>query len=159
MTKSVLALFLALLILFATACSSSTMITSSPTNTRLFINGQAVGETPYRLRDSKIVFSETEIRLERNGYETIYATIAKDSQPKAGPIIGGFFLVIPWLWALGYAPNYHYVLNRTQPQEGIINPEFHMTKAERLMQLKVLYDEGILTLEEFEREKKRILEE
>lgn len=135
------------------------MITSTPDGAQLYVDGTYVGTTPHLLRDSKVAFSSTHLRLERNGYESLYTTITKDSNPQAGPIIGGFFFVFPWLWALGYDDNHHFTLVRAPLTDPGMMIEQTTSKAQRLMHLKVLLDEGILTQEEFDREKRKILDE
>jgi len=69
MNKStkVISFSLAVIIFFA-SCSSSTMIVSNPSNAKLYVDGEMVGQTPYRHTDSKIVGSTTDIRIEKEGY-------------------------------------------------------------------------------------------
>ncbi|MCH2199169.1 MAG: PEGA domain-containing protein [Flavobacteriales bacterium] len=144
------------------SCSSKTMITSSPSGAKLYLDGNMVGKTPYKHRDAKASFSNTLIRMEMLGYETLNAEIVKDDDVHVGAVIGGFFFLIPWIWALEYDSNYHYQLQPVSPD----HPEWELqqanrpkSKVERLIELKALLDQGILTQEEFEKEKKKILEE
>lgn len=161
-----------------TSCASSTLITSDPPGASLYLDGASVGATPYKHKDSKPIFSCTSVRLEKDGHETVYTEICKEDEPKVGPIVGGFFLVIPWLWALGYRNTYNYYLEPTEKVQKIekdlpkastkdkkVNTNGKedtgekKSKAERLRELKELLDEGILTVDEFEREKQKILDE
>lgn len=146
-----------LLVVLAASCASSTIISSTPKGAKLFIDGQAVGSTPHRHRDSKVSLSTTNYRIEAPGYRTLQGSINKDGQVHVGAAVGGFFLFIPWLWVMRYHDNYHFELER----DGEV-PEavpLMSTKAQRLLELKALLDAGVLTQEEFDREKKKILDE
>ena len=92
---------LALLILF-TSCASSTIITTVPGDAKVYINGEYVGQTPYKHKDSKIVGSSNTIRVEKEGYETYNDTFSKDEKLAVGPLIGGVFLLVPFLWIMKY---------------------------------------------------------
>jgi hypothetical protein len=153
---------LALSILFA-SCSSSTMIQSNPSKAKLFLDGEYVGETPYLHRDSKIVGSSMVVKLEKDGCKPLVSTITKDEEVDVGAIIGGLFVAIPFLWTMKYKPVHNYELtpitnlneinSDTQPIQS--SPK---SKATRLRELKQLLDEKIITQEEFEKEKSKILE-
>ncbi|MEO9479117.1 MAG: PEGA domain-containing protein [Maribacter dokdonensis] len=90
------------LILLTTSCASSTMITTVPGNAKIYINGEYVGQTPYKHKDSKIVGSSNTIRVEKEGYETYNDTFSKDEKVAVGPLIGGIFLLVPFLWIMKY---------------------------------------------------------
>jgi len=96
--------------LFLASCSASTMIQSEPAGATVYVDGMKVGKTPYRLSDSKIVMSETFVKLEKAGYSTLETTITKDETVAIGPAIGGFFVLIPWLWVMKYDPVHNYTL-------------------------------------------------
>lgn len=89
------------IILFA-SCASSTMITTVPGDAKIYINGEYVGQTPYKHKDSKIVGSSNTIRVEKEGYETYNDTFSKDEKVAVGPLIGGIFLLVPFLWIMKY---------------------------------------------------------
>lgn len=137
-----------------------------------------MGTTPVSYTDTKIVGTCTSVRIEKEGYETLRTNLCRNEEVDVGAIIGGFFAFIPWLWVMKYHPQHHYELKPVQeflppsddyfyevPNEVI--QEFEQpqpvqpmrTKAERLRELKELLDEGILNQEEFEMEKKKILDE
>jgi hypothetical protein len=154
---------------FFTSCVSSTVIRSKPLGADVYIDGVRVGKTPYQHQDSKIVGSRIDIELKKEGYETLNTYIYKDEEPNVGAIVGGFFFLFPFLWTMQYYPSHNYELVPTQdieqsnenviqnnsvPQKTTIS-----SKADRIRELKKLVDEGLLTIEEFEKEKKKILEE
>ncbi|HLT94539.1 MAG TPA: PEGA domain-containing protein [Membranihabitans sp.] len=158
------ALFMASLILFS-SCASTTIIQSTPNGARLYLNGEPVGNTPYTHKDTKIVGSTNSIRLEKEGYETLNTSFARNEEADVGAIIGGIFFLVPFLWTMKYKPVHHYEMvpldpNRpNQVNENIPNDNVTGSKAERLRELKGLLDDKIITEEEFEKEKQKILNE
>ena len=157
-----ISLFLALSILFA-SCSSTTMIQSSPSKAKVYLDGAFVGETPYLHRDSKIVGSSMVVKIEKEGFNSLVTTITKDEEPNVGAIIGGFFTLIPFLWTMQYQHVHNYILKPNTVEEEI-KPEIQKkqtntkSKADRLRELKKLLDEKIITVDEFEKEKAKILD-
>ena len=165
LSKSI-SVVLSALVLFA-SCTSTTMIHSIPPNAKLYIDGEYKGETSYKHKDTKIVFSTTDVKLTKEGYEDYHASFSKDEEVDIGAIVVGFLFLYPiWLWALKYDPSRTYELEPINPQQSSnsvtqtikINHTVN-SKADSLRELKKLLDEGILTQEEYEKEKKKILEQ
>jgi hypothetical protein len=157
------ALMLAGVILFS-SCASTTMIQSVPDNATVYINGERVGETPYQHTDEEIILSKTEVKLEKEGYNTFYGSFSRDEEVDPAPVIGGFFVCpVFFLWAMKYKPVHTFEMvplaaadeNYVETEQGSMNE----MKAEKLRQIKSLMDEGVLTPEEYESEKAKILEE
>ncbi len=145
-------------------CASTTMIQSVPDNAKLFINGEPVGETPYKYTDEDIIFNSVDVRLEKDGYEPFYGSFSRDEEVDAAPLIGGFCLCpIFFLWAMKYKPVHTFeMVPLTNTNDNYVVPvqsSMSDQKAEKLRQIKSLLDEGVLTPEEYEREKAKILEE
>jgi hypothetical protein len=154
-------LFLALSILLA-SCSSTTLIQSTPTQAKVYLNSELVGETPYRHTDSKIVGSSMVVKLEKEGYKPFVTTITKDEQVDVGAIIGGLFVLVPFLWTMKYQPTHSYEL-QLLTGENDIKPEVQpiqnsKSKVDKLRELKQLLDEKIITADEFEKEKTKVLD-
>jgi len=84
------------------SCASSTIIDSIPSNANLYVNGKLVGNTPYKHKDTKIVGSSNTVRLEKEGYRTYTTSFAKNEKIAIGPLFGGMFLLIPYLWIMKY---------------------------------------------------------
>jgi hypothetical protein len=159
--------------MFLASCSSSTMIVSNPPDAKLYLDGEFVGKTPYKHRDSKIVGSSTLVKIEKEGYVPLVAEFSKNEEADVGAIIGGLFVWVPFLWTLKYKPMHTYELNPITA-ESVVNPEMQQTqqsqqtqqmpivqksKADKLRELKKLLDEKIITQNEFEKEKAKVLEE
>ena len=159
-----LSILLAASILFA-SCSSTTLLTSSPSGAKVYLNGQSVGTTPYTHSDTRIVGSHTDVRLVKEGYEPFYTTFSRDERVDVGAVIGGIFLLVPFLWTMEYNPTHNWELaplgtnpTATSNKVQLINPT-GASKLERLKSLKQLLDDKALTQEEYDKEKKKILEE
>lgn len=102
-----ISLLLAGVVLFA-SCRSTTLIQSTPSGAKLYLNGEYAGLTPYTHSDTKIVGSTNHVRLEKEGYETTNAHFSRDEEADVGAIIGGIFLLFPFLWTMKYKPTHTY---------------------------------------------------
>lgn len=164
MTTKTVSLLLAGSILL-TSCSSTTLIQSNPSGAKVYLNDEPVGKTPYKYTDTKIVGSTTVVKLEKEGYDPLIASFSRNEEVDAGAVVGGIFFWFPFLWTMKYKPNHMYELI---PSTGTEQPPVQQvqqnlpsikSKAERLREFKQLLDEKVITQEEFEKEKKKILEE
>lgn len=148
--------------IFLTSCSSTTMILSNPSGAKVYLNGMPVGTTPYTHRDTKIVGSTTNVKLEMQGYDVLNTSFSRDEEADVGAIIGGIFVLVPFLWTMKYSPTHMYELTpntgSNQPTMKA-NPQLNQSKskAESLRELKQLFDEKLINLDEYETEKKKIL--
>jgi PEGA domain-containing protein/putative oligomerization/nucleic acid binding protein len=146
-----------------TSCASTTIIQSNTSGAKLYLNGEYVGETPHTYRDTKIVGSTTTVRLEKDGYEPFNGVFSRNEEADVGAIIGGVFFLVPFLWTMKYKPTHTYELSPTlEDNQTTISKESkqnNISKADRLHELKQLLDEKIITQEEYEKEKNKILEE
>lgn len=177
MKKQLLFLALFSIALIFAGCTSSTLIQSEPTGAKVFLNESYVGQTPYLMSDQKISMMCTAVRLEKDGYEPLTTIICRDEDVDGGAVVGGIFLWFPWLWVFKYAPQHDYILKPTnenpdldyyysddnqqnvnqQPQQN--NQGVSTTKAQKLLDLKKLLDQGVLTQEEYDKEKQKILDQ
>ena len=161
-TIKALSVLLAGAVLF-TSCASTTMIQSDPKGAKVYIDDELVGETPYQHRDTKIVGSHTPIRLEKDGYETFNTSIQRNEKADVGAIIGGVFFLVPFFWTMKYKPTHNYEMTPLSDTQSNIRLESDKLNSksmgDRLRELKKLLNEGIITQEEYEKQKKKILEE
>lgn len=146
-----------------TGCSSSTVIQSIPKGAKIYVNNEPVGRTPYMYKSKNIVGQYTRVRLEINGYETLRVSFARNEEPNIPAICGGIFCVFPYLWAMDYKEVRTYELtpktydDDRDSGDSRKNNGDSKSKADKLRELKELLDEGILTREEYEREKEKVL--
>lgn len=156
-------LLLAGSILF-TSCASTTMIQSNPSGAKVYLNSESVGTTPFTYSDTKIVGSLTTVELEKEGFDPFYTSFSRNEEADVGAIIGGIFLLFPFLWTMRYKPLRTYELIPSSYNEQTIpitnSKESQVkSKADKLRELKQLLDDKIITQEEYEKEKQKILEQ
>ncbi len=148
-----------------TSCVSTTVIQSNPSGAKVYLNGEPVGTTPYAHQDTKIVGSTTTVKLEKEGYEPLNTAFSRNEEADIGAIIGGVFVWVPFLWTMKYKPTHTYELTPSSGNEqpkirtNNLQQNYAESKADRLRDLKKLLDEKVITQEEYEKEKKKILEE
>ena len=160
-TKSA-SLFLASAVLF-TSCASTTMIHSTPVGAKLYLNGENVGTTPYKHSDTKILGSTTEVKLQKEGYQDLNTSFSRNEKADVGAIIGGIFVLVPFLWTMKYKPSHTYEMiplanAGTTTIRTTSEASTGKSQAERLKELKKLLDEKLITAEEYEARKKSILD-
>lgn len=120
LTTRVIITFFAVTILLS-SCSSTTLIESYPSGADLYLNGEAVGKTPYHMTDTKPMFSCTTVHIEKENYQPLYTTICRDEEADAGAIIGGLFFWVPFAWSFKYKPTHYYKLLPSDSKEPTIN--------------------------------------
>lgn len=179
MKKFKVYLFFSLLLFAITlaSCTSTTMITSEPTGAKVFLNDAYVGNTPYAMSDKNFATECTAVSLEKDGHEILYTIICRDEEINMGAAIGGLFVWPLWFWVFDYYPEHNYILkplnsnNLVQKNDNYDNLDYTVddqtqgqnnqqsAKVKKLIDLKDLYDRGILSKKEYEEEKQKILEE
>ncbi|MBK5275602.1 MAG: SH3 domain-containing protein [Desulfuromonadales bacterium] len=100
-----------LIVILLSGCAIPTVIKSKPEGATVYIDNIKMGKTPLTYSDTEILFSQKNIRLEMNGYNS-FSSIIKKEKLKVGPLVGACFAGIPGLWALGYAEEYTFELDR-----------------------------------------------
>ena len=96
--------------LLLSSCASSTLIQSDPNGAKVYLGGEYVGTTPYNHSDTKIAGSKTSIRMVKDGYQEFNGVLTRNEKASAGAIIGGIFLLVPFLWTTEYKPMHTYEL-------------------------------------------------
>lgn len=91
-------------------CTSTTVIKSSPQGAKVYLDNVYKGTTPYTQKDSKIVGAKTPLRLTMDGYQPLETHLTKDEKTNVGAIVGGCFVLFPFLWTQGYDPEHMYEL-------------------------------------------------
>ncbi|MEI8087659.1 MAG: PEGA domain-containing protein [Paludibacter sp.] len=174
-SNSILKFFSILLVagILFTSCASSTLIQSYPSGAKVYIDGELTGVTPYWHSDTKITGSITNVDLVKEGYEPLYTSFSRTEQVSVGSIIGGLFIWPIFLWTMEYKPTHNYELTPLKYQSNVdsiqlSNPQSIeqqvpvqavSPKIQRLKELKQLLDEKVITKEDFEKQKQKILDE
>ena len=96
------------------SCSSSTMIHSIPSGAKVYLDSEYAGTTPCLMENMKISFSKTRVELKEEGYETFITSVTKDEEVNVGAIIGGLFVLVPFLWVMDYKPTHTYELEEKE---------------------------------------------
>ncbi|MGJ1445647.1 PEGA domain-containing protein [Sphingobacterium spiritivorum] len=159
--KKTVILSLASTMLFA-SCASKTLIQSNPSGAKVFLNGESVGVTPYAYEDTKIIGSTTHVKLEKEGYETLNTSFSRNEKADVGAIIGGVFVLVPFLWTMKYKPERTYDLipaGASKPQAVTSDKANSKSTADRLKELKELFDQKLISQEEYDAQRKKILDE
>lgn len=163
--------FIVVVSIIFTSCVSSTLIQSYPAGAKVYIDGEPVGVTPYWHSDTKISGSITNLDLVKEGYEPLYTSFSRTEKVNTGAIVGGIFIWPIFLWTMEYKPTHNYELLplRTQPMKDttqVLSPktieqpiQALSPKVQRLRELKQLLDEKVITKEDFEKQKQKILDE
>ena len=166
MKKSILFLSTSIMIavvVFLSGCASSTMIKSIPSGAKVYINGEPVGVTPYLYTDTKVIFSPVNVDIIKEGYKPVYETFHRDEEFNAGTFIGGIFVWPLWLWTLDYKSTHTFELVPvSEVVENEATREIQYTgsnRIEKLKELKQMYDEKLITEEDYKNAKQKILEE
>jgi len=160
--KKLTTLLLASVILF-TSCVSTTLIQSEPSGAKVIIDGEYRGVTPFSYSDTKIIGSVTNLRIEKEGYEPIYTFFSRDEQIDVGAFVGGLLIWVPFLWVMKYNPYRSFHLEPLYDSSFQVKDDNvdngNISKYQKLRELKQLLDEGVITNEEFETEKQKILKQ
>jgi len=104
-------------VFFLGSCSSSTMILSEQRDARVYIDGEYVGVTPYKISNSSPVGSCVSVKLTKKGYKDTNTSICKTEELHVGALVAGLFFVLPLLWVMGYKDIHNYDLERDMRQE------------------------------------------
>lgn len=150
-----------LLLAFAvlmSSCASTTLIQTEPSEADVYIDRVKVGKTPYPYSDTKIVGSSTIFTFKKKGYKDFNYVLTRNEQADVGAIIGGVLFLFPFLWTMRYYPQRTFEL---EPDQSRLDFKTDMTSspqaARELSNLKDLHDARVLTQQEYNSIKERIL--
>lgn len=141
------------------ACSETALLRSEPTGAKVFIDGQAAGQTPFPFKVKRSDIREYNVRIEKEGYEPIGDIISPRIAP--GRAVGAFFTVgILYLFRSPYylsAPASYSMSPSLAYQRDENRREQDRVLGEALRSLDELHRNGHLTDEEFNRRRDRLL--
>ena len=104
--KQVLFLLTALSLL--ASCSSTTLISSSDKDAKIYVDGMFMAKGQYTYTDTKIIGSTTMVQLKKDGCEDQMFMFSRNEEFDAGACAGGVFLLVPFLWVQKYRPMHNY---------------------------------------------------
>ncbi len=149
------------------SCSSSTNIYTNPKGATVYLDGAKVGTTPYTMTDTKIIGTRTQVTFKKEGYEDLNVAIFRNEELDVAALIGGILVWVPLLWVQKYHAVHTYDLIPLTDSPAMDGPKMRSapqttvptSKAARLKELKSLLEQDLITKEDYEREKARILRE
>ncbi len=97
-----------LVVLFASACTSSTVIRSSDPESRIYVNGEYMGTGEAFYSDEKVAFSRNKVEIRKDGCRSEYHSFRRNEEADVGAIVGGIFLTFPFLWVTEYKSSHNY---------------------------------------------------
>ena len=95
-------------LLILTACSSTTTIMSSDPDARIYVNGEYIGTGQADYTDRKVAFSNNQVVLRKEGCEPSNFNFKRNEDPDGGAIVGGFLVLVPFLWVTEYKDHHSY---------------------------------------------------
>lgn len=107
--KKLIALSMALF--FFLGCASTTLIKSDPPGAKLQVDGQVVGETPYFYTDKAAAGTVKTVTLKKEDYKDLNGLIRREKL-SVPALIGGIFLVVPFVWILEYPSQYSFEMEK-----------------------------------------------
>lgn len=90
------------------ACSSTTLIRSTDPASKIYVDGEYRGKGSVSHTDSKMIGSNTSVRIEKTGCEPRSFNFARNEEFDAGACAGGVFFLVPFLWIQKYKAEHTY---------------------------------------------------
>ena len=90
------------------SCASTTKITTTDDEAKIYINGEYLGTGDAVYTDSKIVGSSNVVTLKKEGCRDNTYTFSRSEKFATGAFIGGIFLWPFLLWIMKYKPLRNY---------------------------------------------------
>jgi hypothetical protein len=104
-----------LAVVAASACTSTTVISSRPAGAHLYLDGVYKGDTPYTHSETTFVWTKHAVRLEKDGYKESRGMIYADNWNVAGVLASIFCFLPGLLFSTEYRPSYEFSLEPAQP--------------------------------------------
>lgn len=95
-------------IAFFASCSSTTMIRSTDSQAKIYVDGELKGTGTATHTDSKTIGSTTSVRIEKAGCEPQFYSFSRNEEFDAGACLGGVFVLVPFLWIQKYKAEHNY---------------------------------------------------
>jgi hypothetical protein len=100
--------FIGLALLLVSACSSTTLISSSDPDARIYVNGEYIGTGQATYTDKKVAFSNNDVTIRKPGCDPASYSFRRNEKPDGGAIVGGILVTIPFLWVTEYKKEHNY---------------------------------------------------
>jgi hypothetical protein len=107
--KKIMSLAMIFFVLFG--CGSTTLLKSNPPGAKIQVDGYTVGETPQFYTDKAVAGTSKTVTLKKEGYKDFDGYI-KRNQFSVPNLIGGIFLLVPFIWILEYPSQYTFNMEK-----------------------------------------------
>ena len=105
-----------MIIIAMIGCSSTTLIRSSDSAAKIYVDGELKGTGTASVTDTKIVGSTTSVRIQKEGCAPQTYSYARSEDFDVGACIGGVLVLVPFLWVMKYKAehSYEYTCEKTK---------------------------------------------
>jgi hypothetical protein len=107
---------LSMVFLFLLGCASTTLIKSNPSGAKLQVDGQRVGETPHFYTDKAAAGTVKTVTLKKESYKDFNGSIKREKL-SVPALIGGIFLIVPFVWIMEYPSQYNFEMEKLQKEQ------------------------------------------
>lgn len=90
------------------SCTSMTSITSTDATAKIYVDGEFKGTGTATHEDKKIVGATTNVTLKKDGCRPQNFSFSRSEEFSPGACAGGVFVLVPFLWVMGYKPSRTY---------------------------------------------------
>jgi hypothetical protein len=90
------------------ACSSTTVIRTTDPETKIYLDGEYRGTGSVVESNTRLVGSTTMVKLQKPGCAAKNVHFSRNEEVDVGALIGGIFLLVPFLWIMKYKPEHVY---------------------------------------------------
>jgi hypothetical protein len=108
---------LSMVFFFLLGCASTTLIKSNPPGAKLQVDGQVMGETPYFYTDKAAAGTVKTVTLRKEDYKDFNGYIKREKL-SVPALIGGIFLIVPFVWILEYPSQYNFEMEKAQKEQA-----------------------------------------
>ena len=84
------------------------MIRSTDNNAKIYLDGEYRGTGTVVDSNTKIVGATTHVKIQKDGCEPESHFYSRSEEFDVGACIGGFFVLVPFLWIMKYKPEHVY---------------------------------------------------
>ena len=102
---------------FLLGCASTTLIKSNPPGAKLQVDGQSLGETPHFYSDKTAAGTVKTVTLRKEDYKDFNDYIKREKL-SVPALIGGIFLIVPFVWILEYPSQYNFEMEKVQKEQA-----------------------------------------
>lgn len=94
--------------LFLISCSSTTVIRTTDPEAKIYVDDQFLGKGSVVHTDMKVSWSDTRIKVKKDGCKSENYVMTKDEELDVPALIFGVLTIVPILWVLKYKGLHNY---------------------------------------------------